>query len=320
MLQFGKTQYSQHPQPLRQKSNRIMEATLNEKPHSDPLAPKRWIPFRVVFWVGFALCVSGLAHLAIYVILGASWHGPLSLRKPILFGISGGLTTWSIGWLMTQLRPMKYDRFLINTVAIALLVEVGLITMQYWRGVASHFNHKTNVDATIEFSMLALILVASFAIVYLSVRTLWLRNGIEPAMATAIRGGMWLLSLSCGLGMATSVLGEVSISQGSSYEVWGKAGVLKFPHGVALHAIQLLPFVAWLARVLKVTNSVSIVRSALASQIVFLVYAVWQTSQGRDRFDWDTIGVCTLGLSVMLAAYAAFAIVAGGLRAMRTTS
>lgn len=297
-----------------------MEATLSQEQYLIPLSPKRLIPYRVVFWVGFALVVSGLAHLAIYVILGATWHGPLSLRKPILFGISGGLTTWSIGWLMTQLRPIKYDRFLINTVAIALLVEVALITMQYWRGVASHFNHKTNVDATIEFSMLALILIASFAILYLSVRTLWLRNGIEPAMATAIRGGMWLLALSCGLGMATSVLGEVSISQGSSYELWGKAGVLKFPHGVALHSIQLLPIAAWIARVLKVTNSLQIVRSALASQIVFLGYAVWQTSQGRDRFDWDTIGACTLGVSVMLAAYAAFAIGAGGLRALKTTS
>ncbi len=297
-----------------------METTLSEEQHSAPLAPKRLIPFRVAFWAGVALGLSGLVHLAIYAILGASWHGPLSLRKPILFGISGGLTTWSIGWLMTQLRPMRYDRFLVNTIAIALLVEVALITMQYWRGVASHFNHKTNVDATIEFTMLALILVASFAIVYLSVRTFWLRDGIEPAMATAIRGGMWLLSLSCGLGMATSVLGEVSISLGSSYELWGKAGVLKFPHGVALHAIQLLPIVVWLARVLKVTNSLQIVRSALASQIVFLGYAVWQTSQGRDRFDWDTIGACTLGVSVLFAAYAAFAIGAGGLRALKSTS
>jgi hypothetical protein len=108
--------------------------------------------------------------------------------------------------------------------------------------------------------------------------------------------------------------------KGASHELWGKAGVLKFPHGVALHAIQLLPIVAWIARRLKVINSLQIVRSALASQIVFLGYAVWQTSQGRDRFDWDTIGACILGVSVMLAAYAAFAIVAGGLRALKTTS
>lgn len=287
---------------------------------SNSVFPDSLFPFRVVFWVGSVLCVSGLFHLALFAILAESWHGPLSVRKPMLFGISGGLTTWSLGWLIAQLRPMKTDRFLANSIAVALLVEVALITMQYWRGVASHFNHATNLDAAIEFMMLAMILLASGSIVYLSVRTFWLRDEIEPAMATAIRGGMWLLSLSCGLGIATSVLGEVSISYGTSYELWGRAGVLKFPHGVALHAIQLLPIVAWLARVFKLASSLRIVRSALASQVVFLVYAVWQTSQGRDRFDWDTTGACLLGVSVLFAVLSAMAITTGCLRSLRLTN
>ena len=285
-----------------------------------PDTPENKSTFIVAFWVGAILCISGLAHLALYGWLGASWKGPLSLRKPALFGISGGLTIWSIGWLMTQLQPKKFDRFLADSIAIALLVEVALITMQYWRGVASHFNHATSLDASIEFAMLGLILLASGAIVYLSVRTCWLRGEIEPAMGTAIRSGMWLLSLSCVLGIATSVLGEVSISRGASYELWGKAGVLKFPHGVALHAIQLLPIVAWLARLLKLPNAIQIVRSTLASQVLFLIYAIWQTSQGRDRFDWDTVGACILGISVILAASAAIPIAFGCLRSLKATS
>ena len=286
----------------------------------NPVAPESFFSFGVAFWVGAVLCGSGIVHLGIFAILGASWHGPLSLRKPMLFGISGGLTAWSIGWLMTQLRPMKYDRFLVGSISFALLVEVALITIQYWRGVASHFNHATNLDAAIEFTMLALILLASCAILYLSVRTFRLRDEIEPAMATAIRGGMWLLSLSCGLGIVTSVLGELSISQGASYELWGKAGVLKFPHGVALHSIQLLPIIAWLVRVLKLAHSLQIVRSALLSQVLFLGYAVWQTSQGRDRFDWDTIGACVLSVSLLSGCFPTIAIATGFLRSLRSTS
>ena len=285
-----------------------------------PTVPEGQFGTRVAFWVGVVLCTSGLAHLLVFTLLGADWHGPLSLRKPILFGISGGLTTWSLGWLMTQLNPMKFDRLLVNSIAIALLIEVALISMQCWRGVASHFNRLTNLDAAIELMMLGLILFASGAILYLTVRTYRLRDRIEPAMAAAIRSGMWLLSLSCALGIATSVFGEVSIQRGTSYELWGKAGVLKFPHGVALHAIQLLPFVAWFTRVLKLANSLKIVRSAVASQIVFLVYAVWQTSQGRDRFDWDTVGACILGVSIFFAAGSAIAIAAGGLRSLSSTS
>jgi len=297
-----------------------MRSTLSIEQHSNPIVAESLFAFRLVFWVGSVLCASGLFHIALFAITGASWQGPLSLRKPALFGISGGLTVWSIGWLMTQLRPMRTDRFFVNSIAIALLIEVALITMQYWRGVASHFNHATNLDAAIEFMMLALILLASGLIVYLSVRAFRLRDEIQPPMASAIRGGMWLLSLSCGLGIATSVLGEVSISHGASYEFWGKAGVLKFPHGVALHAIQLLPIVAWLARVLKIANPLQIVRSALASQVLFLGYAVWQTTQGRDRLDWDAIGACILGLSIVFAMFPAMAIATGCLRSLRATS
>jgi RsiW-degrading membrane proteinase PrsW (M82 family) len=102
--------------------------------------------------------------------------------------------------------------------------------------------------------------------------------------------------------------------------LWGKAGVLKFPHGVALHAIQMLPIVAWLAHILKLPNAVRIVQGALASQLFFLCYAIWQTSQGRERFDWDTIGLCILGVSILPAVYAGLAIAIGCLRTLRATS
>jgi len=41
---------------------------------------------RAAYVVGALLIVSGLVQLAILVITGASWAGPLSLRKPIMAG------------------------------------------------------------------------------------------------------------------------------------------------------------------------------------------------------------------------------------------
>ena len=250
--------------------------------------------------VAATLLLSGFIHLALFALVGTSWEGPLSLRKPALFGISGGLTTWSLAWLITKLVPRKRDRFLVDAMSLGLLVEVCLITMQYWRGVASHFNHATSFDTAIEMAMLVLILLVTLGIFYLTVRTAWLRDA-DPAMSIAIRGGMWLLALSCLLGIGTSVLGQMSIDAGKGYEIWGRAGVLKFPHGVALHAIQLLPILAWICHVLGVVQSARALAAALASQVLFLVYAVWQTSQGRDRFDCDWVGGGMLGVVVMLA-------------------
>jgi hypothetical protein len=215
-----------------------------------------------------------------------------------------------MAWLMTQLRPRRLDRFLANALAIGLFVEVTLITIQYWRGVASHFNRATSIDAAIEFTMYGLILLVSCGIIYLTLRTIRLRD-IDPAMVIAIRGGMWLLALSCGLGIATSVLGEISISAGRSYELWGRAGVLKFPHGVALHAIQMLPAIAWMTRILDLRHAVRVVQSVFISQVLFLVYAVRQTSKGLDRFDWDALGETILMAAVLFGFLPAFAIVRG---------
>jgi hypothetical protein len=116
------------------------------------------LSFRFSLWLAAILIASGFMHLAILAWNGADWDGPLSLRKPALFGISGGLTVWSLAWLMTQLRPQRFDRVLVSLTSMSLFIEVGLITLQYWRGVSSHFNHATVLDASIEALMLALIL------------------------------------------------------------------------------------------------------------------------------------------------------------------
>src|SRR5262245_35866237 len=54
--------------------------------------------------VAAILGVSGLAHLAILVIGGGSWDGPLSLRKPMTFGLSFGLTLITIVWVSSFLK------------------------------------------------------------------------------------------------------------------------------------------------------------------------------------------------------------------------
>lgn len=274
---------------------------------------------RVSLGVTAVLLFSGAVHLLLFGILGANWEGPLSLRKPALFGISSGLTTFSIAWLMTQLRPQKYDLAMSNSIAVALLVEVSLITMQYWRGVPSHFNHKTPFDALCEFTMLGLILAVTATIVYLSIRTMKLRT-IEPAMALAIRGGMWLLALSCVLGVLTTVLGELNIALGRPHELWGKSGVLKFPHGVALHAIQFLPLAAWTFVKLKIANADRMVMLLLTSQVLFLLYAVWQTSRGLARFDWDAIGGVLFGITALLGIVPGLAMLNAGMRKVFTRS
>lgn len=276
--------------------------TLNSERKGVELANESIYSFKLVLIMSVILVTSGLLHLAKLAWDGGEWNGPLSLRKPGLFGVSAGLTVWSIAWLMTQLKPLRSDRTVANLISGSLLIEVGLITWQSWRGTASHFNRETLLDASIEAIMLALIVFATVIIFYLTLRTMLLRQ-IAASKALAIRGGMILLALSCGLGILTAILGEMNIAAGKSYETWGSAGVLKFPHGVALHAIQLLPLLNWLVQRLQVPHPTRVIASALASQVVFLLYSIRQTLLGQDRFDYDAVGALILLATCLLCVY-----------------
>lgn len=255
--------------------------------------------WRLVLWIGAALFASGLFHLGWAVITGADWSGPVSLRKPALFGLSAGVTVWSIVWVLSRLVPQRNDRLFALGLSSGLLVEVGLITLQYWRGVPSHFNRTTTVDATIESIMLGLIVLVTIGIAYLC----WRSRRILPiseAEVVALRAGLWLLLVSCGLGLVITVAGEVNLRNGQPPEVWGRAGVLKYPHGATLHAIQTLPLLAILLNRLRIRHAANLLRATVAAHVVFLGHALWQTMNGRGRTDVDLIGAVPLIVAGLL--------------------
>jgi hypothetical protein len=260
------------------------------------------IDFSPFLWMGAALFTSGLFHLALLWITNAEWDGPLSPRKPGLFGVSAGMTAWSIGWALTQISPWRHDRSFATLMAACLLLEVGLITLQYWRGVPSHFNHGNLIDATVEATMLALILIVTAGIACL----VWRSRRLPPmaeSLAIAIRAGLWLLLASCGLGLMVTIAGEVNIANGRPYEIWGRAGVLKYPHGAALHAIQVLPILYVVLNWFRVPNTTWLLRSAVAAHVLFMSHALWQTLHGRERLDVDPVAGITLvaaGLLILL--------------------
>jgi hypothetical protein len=121
-----------------------------------------------------------------------------------------------------------------------------------------------------------------------------------PGLTIAIRGGFWLLAVSCVLGFLITLLGERNQARGLPPELWGRAGVMKYPHGAALHAIQLLPCLAWILDRFKIFKPERYVTQALGSQVLLLTQAIWQTSRGRARLDLDWVGGTLLVASWLL--------------------
>ena len=67
--------------------------------------------------VGLVLLASGLVHVVVWALLGGPWEGAVTWRKPILFGISGGLTSLSAGWVWSKLPPRRGDAWLAAATA-----------------------------------------------------------------------------------------------------------------------------------------------------------------------------------------------------------
>jgi hypothetical protein len=274
---------------------------------------RRDVRGRPLFQIGTILVASGLLHVAIWAATGGPWEGPITWRKPILFGISGGLTALSTGWAWAQLPWRRGDRWLAAATAWALLVEVALIDLQAWRGVASHFNRSTPLDSFLYDAMGGLILFVTVVSIDLTVRFFTQRTTLEPDMLLAARAGLVLLVWSCLLGIWISVYGDIRMAAGQSPETFGRAGVPKFPHGAVIHALQWLPLLAWAARAAGLSARSRVWLVALATLGTALVggYALVQTLMGRSRFDItpDTgpllaVGATCLGLAAAITAWA----------------
>lgn len=273
-----------------------------------------WSELHVAHRMAIGLLIaSGVLHIPMQLFSSLAWEDPISFRKPILFGISTGLTLWSCLWVSRRLqgnstenvRALVLDRIL----SIALLLEVLLISIQPWRQTRSHFAVGGSINAAIEGLMLLLIIIATCLIIVLAVRCFvpGALQSLTPAMRRAIRSGMILLVVSCGLGFLITWIGKTSMLAGGHPEIWGAAGVLKFPHGAALHAIQFLVILAWAARFKLDAAAEQCVAWAARTHWLWLAFALQQTFRGRDRFEFDLVSavflVATLAAAVLSVVY-----------------
>src|SRR4029434_8622675 len=103
---------------------------------------------------------------------GGTWEGPLSLRKPMTFGLSFGLTLVNVT-LIASFVPLKNRSrtLLLGIFAAACVLETFLVSLQAWRGVPSHFNVETPFDAAIAQTLAigGLTLVANITVLTIAV-------------------------------------------------------------------------------------------------------------------------------------------------------
>ena len=202
---------------------------------------------RLLLAVSALLVLSGLFHLLVFAIDDRPWAGPVSWRKPFTFGVSFGITLASVVWVTSYLRMTERTRWLLLGVFAAdCVVEVAGITLQAWRGVPSHLNRSTPANTAVAVALavggaVLIVVLGIFAVLALRGRT-----DAAPSMRLALRAGFALLVAGLLAGAAMIAVGTTAMNTGTAAHAYEVTGFLKHFHGVTLHAVLVLPALAWL--------------------------------------------------------------------------
>jgi hypothetical protein len=204
---------------------------------------------RIAYVIGATLFTSGLVHLGVLIVSGGSWEGPLSLRKPATFGLSFGLTLATVAWVTSFATIRSGTRnLLLGLFSAVCVVETALVTMQAWRGVPSHFNYETPFDNAVSMILAVGGGVIIFTVVGFTVVAVRHGSAMTPSMRLAVRFGFLILLVALATGAAMIARGVTGARSGNPQVAYTTAGWLKPLHAVAMHAILVVPGLAWLLR------------------------------------------------------------------------
>ena len=202
---------------------------------------------RAAYAIGGLLLLSGVIHLALLVIGGGTWEGPLSLRKAATFGLSFGLTLVNLTFIASFVSLKDRTRtLLLGIFAAACVLETFLVSLQVWRGVPSHFNVETPFDAAVAQSLALGGFTLVAVIVVLAVAAFRAGAALPASLRTAIRVGLAALvgaQIAGGVMIAT---GMRLVFGGDPQRAYATGGWLKPVHAALMHGILVLPLLAWL--------------------------------------------------------------------------
>ncbi len=299
------------------------------------------------------LTLAGLASLALIpLFILAALVDPRTITgapawiKPLKFAISIAIFSATFVWLLTfvdrtdglsadrqSYRPSRRVRWIANLTGLALLVEIGLITMQVIRGTTSHFNASTPFDAAVFSIMGGMITAVSVCTLLLAI---WLIRQRLPdrVFAWSLRLGVLLSfvgmmvaflmttptaaqleAAQAGAGMAVAgahSVGVVDGGPGLPLLGWSTVGGdLRVPHFFGLHAMQVLPLIggllglAWARRRLSERQRLALVWTAGLAYLGLIVLLTWQALRGQSIVAPDALTLTVFGLLAGATALAA---------------
>jgi hypothetical protein len=291
---------------------------------------------RILWVTGMLLLVTMVVHIAALVITGGPVTGPVSLRKPATFAETGWLNAWSVALILPMLRTRAWQRHVVGASTLLFVVgETAIIGFQAWRGVPSHYNFSTPLDAALMRGGAAgtagVFLVGVAVLLVAAVRSgggpFSARLGVRAGIATLLVGcaigfvmvsnnsGVYQGSVGAGFAQrANAYLGPSASTVGPEYLLLRPStdgGDLVLLHAIGIHGLILLAVPAVLlartamAPVRQLLIVATAVTSVAAAMAILLVQALRQLP--LDRLHPLALAVLTVCAISLLAADAGVA-------------
>lgn len=263
--------------------------------------------------------------------------------KPAKFAASALIYSLTLAWTFSYLDTWPRTRRVVGrTTAAVFALEVGLVCLQAWRGTTSHFNVGTRLDAAV-FGVMGTAIAAQTAASVWVLVALWKQPFEDRAMGIALRSGMLITILGASSAgfmtqptsaqlrdiavhgapavVGSHTVGGVDGGPGLPGTGWSTAhGDLRVPHFVGLHALQLLPLVAYALRGRRRDVAArAVTRSAVSYGTLFGLLLV-QALRGEPLFSPSSLMFMLFAIWAALTGAAAWAAVAVPGRRPRATS
>ena len=251
--------------------------------------------------------------------------------KPAKFAASTAIYMFTLAWVFTYLSDWPRVRRLVSWASATIFVaEVGVIALQAWRGTTSHFNFSTPLDAALFSFMGAAILIQTILSVLVAV-ALWRQPFQDRALGWALRLGLVITIIGASTGGLMTRPTETQLAQiaatrqmsivgahtvgapdggpGLPGTGWSlEHGDLRVPHFLGLHALQILPALAWLSwrrRIADARRARLIVVAAASYAGLFLILLV-QALRGQALVSPDGMTLAALVVWAVVTAVAAW--------------
>lgn len=254
---------------------------------------------RSIFTQSRLLAIVGTFHLLLallLLVLIPFWEievlGINSLIKPLKFAVSIWIYCWSFAWILPFISNKRTVLRFSLVATFTMLFEQGVITIQAFRGTLSHFNMATPLESILFSLMGVFITILTIHSFIVAIRLKKQEDELNPGLKDAIFWGIVIMVFASFIGGIMGALNSHQIGgemgkEGLKFVNWStQHGDLRIAHFIGIHALQILPLLAYV--LIKFHwNEQRIVRTVRAASLIYFVIVTLvlvQALMGRPLF------------------------------------